>query len=155
RALTHVGAEAVVARPSVGPLFLIDLFADLVGPVTGPTPPRIIVRGTAATREPPLQIAVRDTHAGPFRAQLSTEALDNALVLLPEVGAMRFEVDTDCLRPTCEMVVKAGSIERVLPLAGLTEGRAIDLAALTVLIGRIVRRGDPPGIPVTRERLQS
>ena len=104
-----------------------------MGPVSRAPPPSIILRGLVERAAAPLHVFVRDSITMPYRAELTVEP-ENEEKQIP------FELDTDCLRPTCELVVKAGSIERAFPISALVTGEGTSFAENSVVIQRVLMR---------------
>lgn len=148
--LIHLGDGNVGAPPSVGPQFNIDLFADLVGGVTRSDVPAISMVGTLWTEEKRPQIIVRDESSSSFAMNVDVRPDEEET---PAAGPAHgkvwaFELGTDCLRPTCVVVVSSEAGERKIPVSNLVQGQNGPAGELSMTIRRIFLRGGAAGVPV-------
>src|SRR5262249_31950826 len=66
----------------------------------------------------------------------------------PSPGAMEFELTTDCVRPSCELVVSSGSDERTFPIASIKVGPLLTSDRLDIAVRQSLGRGASSMFPV-------
>jgi hypothetical protein len=140
----------VGALPSDGPQFAIDLFADLVGPVAAaPLSYRVLLMTVTAPVEFP-DFVIRDRGGAPYRSELR-KALPTKPASGPGAETIAVELATDCIRPSCELVVRSGSNEQSFPIEELAAGPLLASQDTHVLLRHIFKRGRSTAIPVASE----
>jgi hypothetical protein len=145
-----VDPVGVGTLPSEGPHFALELFADLVGPLaSGPLSYEILIGSMSPAAELP-ELIIRDRDAAAFRSELR---------LTPQVDpksqaatrTMAFELETDCLRPSCELVVRWGGNDKSFPIDQLRPGALVAGNDGTVTITHTLKRGNAAAVPIVGE----
>jgi hypothetical protein len=149
RALTRFGDGEVGPRANIGPSYFVELFSDLVGPVSALQADRIMLTGTIAPKGAIVQIVVHDRSGEPHTT--TVKRLPPPTVAAPDRFASPvFDLETDCLRPTCDLVVKADASEQAVGLSTVTERQVIASPDFEVSIDFVRQRG-PSRVPVASE----
>jgi hypothetical protein len=135
--------------PSIGHEFILGLFSDLVGPISREPVSSIVLWGTASERGSPARLSVRDRQGSPSRTELRFYREPYP----PREGEAPtdFELTTDCVRPTCELVVGDGVNERVFPIAEVVAGPLAAADGLEVTVRQRFGRGRSSAYPVASE----
>jgi hypothetical protein len=131
-------------QPTLGPIYWIYRFEDLVGALARAPTPAMFIKGTAAVKGEPVALAVEDRGGGSYRSQVKLEPSQ------PSPAGDRhidFEVSTDCMRPSCALIVRAGGSEQGFPLLGFAHGAALSGGNVHLRIHQafsVHQPGDPP-----------
>src|SRR4029077_13471017 len=115
--LAGLGGGQGGPSPRVGPHFLVALFAQLVGPVARAPEPSIRLLVSAAPKGD-VQFLVRGLGQPDYRFDIERIEDDDA-------GTRQFILETTCLRPSCEIVARAGSREQAYPFSTFLVGAEI------------------------------
>ncbi len=137
--LTHPHGVAVAT--SVGAAPELAFFEEMVGPLARAPQRMSQFNGSVALRDALPEISLRDTTGAPFSARIEVRLADNA-EQVDGFRALRFELATDCLRESCELVVRGGTFESRVPISQLTPGRAPQTSDMRLRIDKVVERGD-------------
>jgi hypothetical protein len=133
-------------QPTLGPIYWIYRFEDLVGVLARAPTPAMFIKGTAAVKGEPVALAVEDRGGGSYRSEVKLEPSREP----PSPAGERhvdFEVSTDCMRPSCALVVRVGAGEQGFPIAGFAHGAALSRGDVQLRIQQafsVHRSGDPP-----------
>jgi hypothetical protein len=150
--LLDSGKGEIGAPPSDGPQSLLDRFADLVGPLSVATKPFVVLRGKSTTTAGLFDIFIRDRDVAPFRAEVRTMPLTEAAS--PQSRqAIEFELTTDCLRPSCELVVRWAANERTFPVESLMAGLAVAATDMELTMSMPTASAIPSASVMRRDRL--
>jgi hypothetical protein len=150
--LLDSGKGEIGAPPSDGPQSLLDRFADLVGPLSGATQPFVVLRGKSTTAAGLFDIFIRDRDVAPFRAAVRTMPLTETAS--PQSSrAIEFELTTDCLRPSCELVVRWAANERTFPIESLMAGLAVAATDMELTMSMPTASAIPSASVMRRDRL--
>lgn len=139
--------------PSMGRQFVLDLFTDLVGPLAREPISYVVLLGSVAADKEFPTFVVRDRNSASSRFELRTmPQMDQA----PAQGsrAIAFELTTDCLRPSCELVVRSGPNEQVRSIESLGTGSLVASPEFDVSIRHVFKRGRSTAFPVASEMRQ-
>ena len=139
----------VGALPSVGDEFRLGLFADLVGPLAREPTARIVLIGSIAEKGAAAHLSIRDRDGSPSRTELRFSQPSGPTP--PIAGVMEFELTTDCIRPSCELVVGDGSDERTFPVTDTRVGPLVASDRLEVVVRHTLGRGASSAFPVASE----
>jgi len=126
--LARLGDGQVGSPASVGPHFLIALFAQLAGPVAR-TPEASIRLLVSVAPKADVQFFVRSLDQSDHR--FDVERIED-----DEAGARQFIVETTCLQPSCEIVVRAGASEQAYPVSAFLDGTEIHADTPAIVIKR-------------------
>jgi hypothetical protein len=139
RIVTSLGDGEVGARPSIGYNFVIEFIEALVGRVSRPATQSMVWQATATAVDPP-EVFVRDRSGAPFIVHLRP-----VTPVEPPAGkeTTSVEVETDCLRATCDLVVRSGAHEHVFPISSVSEKDVSSAGAIDV---SIIRFGNSPSV---------
>jgi hypothetical protein len=146
RILTTFGNGEVGAPPSIGDEFRLGLFRDLVGPLSREPTSTVVLLGSVTEKGAPAQLSVRDRDGVPSRTELKLSRPAS-----PSPAAMEFELTTDCVRPSCELVASSGSYERTFPIADIKVGLLISSEHLDIAVRQSLGRGASSMFPVASE----
>jgi hypothetical protein len=144
--LMRLGDGAIGSPPSAGPQFAIDYMAALVGQVRSADAPAVTFSGVVAAAAIAPEVLVRDRSGAPYAATLKTAPDATGP---PPIGkaSIWFELETDCLRPTCELVVQSGSAMRSYRILTIIDAGVDDAGELDI---KFVRIGKPAGFAGSR-----
>jgi hypothetical protein len=150
RILLSFGDGHVGAPPSIGDEFTLGLFSDLVGPLSRPPVSTVVLLGTVIERESAVRLSVRDREGSPSRTDLRfMPPADPDLAAI--AGAKDFELTTDCVRPSCELVVSDGANERIFPIADVGVGPLAASDGMNVAVRHTFGRGRSSKFPIASE----
>ena len=102
--LLRMGRDRIVQQPSEGTPFEVQTVAGIVGAVNPPGAPRLRLQGWVASSRsaPSLRIESRS----PLRFDTEIVVLPpDARSTVPDMTSLRFDLDTDCPRAQCALVV--------------------------------------------------
>src|SRR5262249_1100100 len=115
--------------PSVGPRVMLLRFADLVGRFAVAAAPSVVLllRGKGSAKLPSL--LVRDRNGGPVEWKIDAVPRNEGAADAG-VRTVDLELETDCVRASCELVITAGSEEQAFAIQGLKVNQLVIVPTL-------------------------
>ena len=141
----------VGAAPSVGTQLSLALFADLVGPLSAQPLSNVVLLMTARGVAELPQFVVRDRNVAPFRFELRAMPREDT-AMQGSARAFNLELETDCVRSSCELIVWSGADKKTFSIADLAESDSFFAASdMDLSLRRMFKRGRGTAIPVASE----
>jgi hypothetical protein len=141
-------------QPSQGPHFVLDLFADLVGPLAHEPSSYVVLTLTVTTPGELPALLVRDRDGMPLRSEVRLEQTMERATDPTRAGRdTRLEISTDCIRPSCDLMVKWGATEKEFRIDQIAAGSLLAAPDLDIIIRRVLKRSRSGDLPVASELL--
>lgn len=115
RLIMFTGTPSRAVRSTYEPRARVDFIADMAGTVLRPRSRIVLVRGTASDESMRPQVLMQDRDGLAYNSQI--DIFDPA-----GPRSTTFELATDCLRPTCELVIRTDRETWSAALASLQRG---------------------------------
>jgi hypothetical protein len=143
--LVHLGNAEVGTMPSWGPSEVLELFRDMVGPISDY---RSLIRGWIAARATLPRISLRDRTGIAHSTRIFTMNAADVQAALLGFQALRFEVQTDCREMKCEILLEGdGLTDHVFPVPNLRQGTIFASAEEKVYLEAVGEYNHFPGSP--------
>jgi hypothetical protein len=152
--LVRMGEGNVGSPPSTGDEFQLRVFEDMVGRLSRRTHPMGYFRGWVASRDSQPEIATRDLAGAPFTVRIKTDRATEKERVLQGFHVLAFQLATDCLAATCEIVVK-GSEARVFQIQRLSAGANFSSPDMYIFLDSILVPKDPSSMRSATEKLEA
>jgi hypothetical protein len=120
----------------------------MVGPLAKEDTNVVALNGTMTGDGELPELLIRDRGGHPFRFEVKRH--DPSASALPAKTA-EIDLTTDCVRPSCEFVVRSGSTEKAVPLASTAAGLLIVVPESEISIRFVSRFGRSSPVSVLGE----
>jgi hypothetical protein len=150
RVLTEFGNGEVGTRPNVGPDYYLAFMADLVGPVATFRPARIALYGTMTVKGELPKVFVHDRSGEPHTTTVKWVPADPDAAQPPP--GRRIDIESDCIRPACELVVQTDAARRVIVLPDAVEREVLASPEFELTIDHVRKYVASSAPPATEKR---
>ncbi len=140
----------VGTRPNVGPNYYLAYMADLVGPVASFRPEHIALYGRIIIKGEVPQVSVYDRSGQPHTSTVKWVPADPHAVSPPP--GRQIEIDSDCTRSTCELVVQTSSARQAIALVNVADHQVLASPDFDLTIDYVRRSGPAAAPPATEKR---
>ena len=137
----------IATRPPLGWQTWTYRFEDMVGPVSRPPVPTRFIIATVTTGAGTVDLAVHDRDGASYKTDLKVAPSGTFLVKeAQEPGRgppIDFDVGTDCIRPSCELIIRWGQNERRVAIEKLVEHAVISDGDMKLEVKQVSSVGAP------------